>query len=333
MKSRRLLIPGILVLLILVAFPLIIRSSFAMHLLSLIFFYTALTSAWNIPVYGGKVSLGHAAFFGLGGYTAAILYVNYGVSPWLGLLASIMVACLGGLIVSLPLIRLKGPFFTLASIAFAEVCRLVAIDWRSLTNGSVGINIPFRPSVWNLTFQSSEPFYYISFLLAVIVTLISWKLRTSALGYHLKAAASDDEAARALGVNTNRVHFVAFMWSSGLTGLIGGLYGFYVYVIEPHTMFSLTLFSLQPALNGIIGGLGTVAGPVIGSIIMTPLGEFMRFYLGSIQQGLNFVVYGFVLIVTVIFIPGGIYSLARDWLTRRTGNGPADQRGKAHDAA
>jgi len=284
---------------------------------TLIFFYIALTAAWNIPAFGGQLSLGHASFFGIGAYTGAILYVKYGMSPWIGLLVAMVTALAGGLVLSLPLLRLRGPFFTLASIAFAEVLRMVAIDWRSLTNGSVGINIPFRPALANLTFQSGRPFYFIFLALAVVVIYLTYRIRSSALGFHLRAAASDDEAARALGVNTSLAQFLALMWSAGLTGILGLFYVFYNYVIEPGTAFSMDLFSLQPALNGIIGGMGTVWGPVIGAIIMTPLGEFLRFYLGTIQQGLNYVVYGLVLIATVKFIPGGIVSLIEPWLKHK----------------
>ncbi len=257
------------------------------------------------------MSLGHAAFFGLGGYTAAILYVKYAVTPWIGLAGAVLVALIGGIVMTLPLIRLRGPFFTLASIAFAEALRMIAIDWRSMTNGSVGLNIPFKPGFSNLTFQSGIPFFYISLLLAVLVVVIAHRIRYSVLGYHLQASASNDEAAQALGVDTKKAHFVAFLWSSGLTGLIGAFYVFFIYIVEPNLIFSLTLFSLQPALNGIIGGIGTIWGPVIGAIVMTPLGEYLRFYLGTIQQGLNYVVYGIVLIVTVNFIPGGIISLIK----------------------
>ncbi|UCF90122.1 MAG: branched-chain amino acid ABC transporter permease [Desulfobacterales bacterium] len=305
--------------LILLLIPWFFQSTFVLHMHTLIFFYIALTAVWNIPAFGGKLSLGHAAFFGIGAYTATILYVKYGITPWLGLLAALVVSMLGGLVMTLPLIRLRGPFFTLASIAFAEVLRMIAIDWRSLTNGSVGINIPFKPAWINMTFQGGKPFYYMSLILAVGIVWLTYRLKNSALGFHLRAAASDEEAAQALGINTSRAHFIALMWSSGLTGAIGVFYVFYIYVLEPHTIFSLDLFSLQPALNGIIGGMGTISGPVIGAILMTPLGEFLRFYLGTIQQGLNYVVYGLVLIATVKFIPGGIVSLLTPIIKRTPG--------------
>ncbi|MCF8040827.1 MAG: branched-chain amino acid ABC transporter permease [Desulfarculaceae bacterium] len=317
MRTNKLIIATAILMLGLLVVPVFFTSTFILHMFTLVFFYIALTAAWNIPAFGGKFSLGHAAFFGLGGYTAAILYVKCGISPYIGMFAGTFVAMLGGVILSFPLVRLKGPFFTLASIAFAEVLRMVAVDWRSLTNGSVGINIPFKPGWLNLTFTSGMPFYYIAMGLAIAVILLSWWIRSSSLGYHLRAAAADEDAAKALGINTAKSHFLGLMWSSGLTGLIGVLYVFYNYVLEPGSGFSMDRFSLQPAMNGIIGGMGTIWGPVIGAIIMTPLGEFLRFYLGTIQQGLNFVVYGLMLIAVVNFVPGGIVSLMEPWFKKK----------------
>ena len=309
MKSKYLCIVGVVISILLLLVPVFFKSTFTLHMFTLVFFYVALTTAWNIPALGGQLSLGHASFFGVGAYTAAILYVNYGVSPWIGLFIAVGAALLAGTILSLPLIRLRGPFFTLSSIAFAEVLRMVAIDWRSLTNGSVGINIPFKLGFQNMTFKGGEPFYYIFLVIGVITVLIAYWIRNSALGFQMRAAASDDEAARALGVNTSLAQFWGLMWSAGVTGVLGAFYVFYNYVLEPSTAFSMDLFSLQPALNGIIGGVGTVWGPVIGAVLMTPLGEFLRIYLGTIQQGLHYVVYGLVLILTVKFIPGGILSI------------------------
>jgi branched-chain amino acid transport system permease protein len=301
---------------VLLIIPFFFRSTFILHMHTLVFFYVALTAAWNIPAFGGQLSLGHASFFGIGAYTGAILYVKYGISPWIGVPVAVLTSVIGGLVLSLPLVRLRGPFFSLATIAFTEVLRMVAIDWRSLTNGSVGMNIPFKLGWMNLTFQSGKPFYYIFLALAVLVVYLSYRIRHSSLGFHLRAGASDIEAAQALGVNTSLANFIALLWSAGLTGVLGLFYSFYMYVLEPSTLFSLPLFSLQPALNGIIGGMGTIWGPVIGAVIMTPLGEFLRFYLGTIQQGLNYVVYGLVLIATVRFIPGGVVSLISSLLKK-----------------
>jgi branched-chain amino acid transport system permease protein len=292
----------------LAAVPLLVTQSYLLHLGILILFYIALTAAWNILAFSGKVSFGHAAFFGLGAYTSTILLLKLGINPWIGLLAAIAMALLGAAAMAVPLLRLRGPMFTLATIAYAEVLRRVAILWRELTAGSEGLTIPFNPGWLHMSFTGKVPYYYIFLALGTCSVWISYRLYHSATGFHLRAAASDEEAAQALGIHTQRVQIVALMWSAGITGALGVFYTQYVYMIDPDLVFSVTLFAIQPALNGIIGGLGTVWGPVLGAVLMTPLGEFLRSYLGDVRQGLNFFIYGVTLIIVVMVLPGGIIS-------------------------
>ena len=305
MKSRLLVL---LVLLGLVALPLVYRAPFFLHMIILIFFYVALTEAWNILGLCGKVSLGHSAFFGIAAYTSAILCIREGVIPWIGMFPALLATYLGAVALAVPLLRLRGPMFTLASIAFSEVLRRVAMVWREVTAGAEGLTIPFTPGWHHLTFTTKVPYYYIFLLLAAGSVYIVHRMYHSALGHHLRAIASDEEAAQALGINTGRVQLLALCWSAGITGLLGVFYTQYVYMIEPEWAFSQMLFALQPALNGIIGGLGTIWGPVLGAVLMTPLGEYLRSYLGALQQGLNFFIYGLVLIGVVMVLPGGIIS-------------------------
>lgn len=318
MSARKFLAPA--VFLALAALPLAVKDNFLLHILILIFLYTALTVAWNILTLAGKVSFGHSAFFGLGAYTSTILFLKYGVIPWIGLVAAIGVAVVGGIIIAVPMLRLRGPMFTLATIAYVEILRRVSIIWRDVTAGSEGLTIPFNPGWMYISFTSKAAYYYIFLVLAAVTIFISHWLYHSATGFQLRAAASDDEAAQALGINTKRVQVAALCWSAGITGALGVFYAQYIYVIDPELVFSLTLFSIQPALNGIIGGLGTVWGPVLGAVIMTPLGEFLRSSLGSIRQGLNFFIYGVALIAVVMVLPGGIIS-ALGALGRRLGIG------------
>jgi branched-chain amino acid transport system permease protein len=305
---RRALVLPVAGLAALAAVPLLVTQSYLLHLAILILFYAALTAAWNILTFSGKVSFGHSAFFGLGAYTSTLLLVKVGVIPWIGLAAGILMALLGALTMTVPLLRLRGPMFTLATIAYGEVLRRVAIIWRDLTAGSEGLTIPFNPGALNMSFTGKAPYYYIFLALAAGAIGISHWLYHSATGFHLRATASDEEAAQALGIDTNRVQVVALMWSAGITGALGVFYAQYVYMIDPDLVFSGTLFAIQPALNGIIGGLGTVWGPVLGAVLMTPLGEFLRSYLGHVRQGLNFFLYGVTLIVVVMVLPGGIIS-------------------------
>ncbi len=313
----------LILLLFLLLIPLFIESSFMLHMFILIFFYIALSVGWNILALSGNVSLGHCAFFGLASYTSAILFIKLGVLPWFGLLAGIAVALLGATAMSLPLLRLRGPMFSLATIAFGEVLRQVAVTWRSLTAGSEGLTIPFETGWLVLQFTTKVPFYYIFLVLAIASIFISYRIYYSSVGYHLRAIAADAEAAQSLGINTSKVQMIALYWSAGITGALGVFFTQYVYMIEPEWAFSLMLFSVQPVLNGIIGGIGTVFGPVLGAILMTPLGEFLRSYLGTLHQGFNFFVYGLILIGVVMVAPQGIFPAlvpflrAKGWLRNR----------------
>lgn len=286
--------------------PLVTADQFVLHICVMIFIYVGITVAWNILAFGGILSLGHAAFFGIGSYTVALLYVNLNINPWLGILAAMLTAGIGALCLAIPLLRLRGPFFTLSTLAFVEVLRLIAIYWVGLTNGSVGITTPPAEGWALLSFQERQPYYYIVLFMTLIAISISVWIYHSKMGYHLRAVASDEDAVRALGVRTPRLKLTALVISAALTGAFGAFTAMYFFVIEPETNFSATLYSIQPALNGIIGGMGTLLGPIVGALLMTPLGEWLRTTFSGATQGLNFVIYGIVLIVIVRVMPGGI---------------------------
>lgn len=316
--------PTLLALLV----PLFTQDQYILHICVLILIYIGITVAWNIMAFGGILSLGHAAFVDIGAYTVSILYVDYGLNPWIGIILAIIFAAIGSLILAVPLLRLRGPFFTLATLAYVEVLRLLAIWAVPLTNGSVGITTPPTQGLAFLSFESRQPYYYIALILTLLAIGISIWIYRSKLGYHLRAVATDEEAVRALGVRTNRVKLSAMLISAGMTGAFGAFGALYFFVIEPDTQFSATLYSVQPALNGIIGGMGTIAGPIVGAIIMTPLGEWLRVTFSGASQGVNFMIYGVVLIVIVRLMPGGLVegfkSIAR-WI-RRGGKGRGSSR-------
>ena len=288
--------------------PVFTSDQYILHVCVMILIYVGVTVAWNILAFGGILSLGHAAFFGIGSYTVAILYVKMDVNPWLGILAAMLTAALGSLLLAVPLLRLRGPFFALATLAFAESLRLIAIYAVPLTNGSVGITTPPTQGFALISFSSREPYYYIVLAMALIAIGVSVWIYYSKMGYHLRASASDDEAVRALGVRTPRLKLAALVISAALTGAFGAFAAMYLFVIDPETNFSTPLYSIQPALNGIIGGMGTVVGPIVGAIVMTPLGEWLRTTFSGTTQGLNFVIYGVALIIIVRVMPGGIVS-------------------------
>ena len=308
----RLYLPLLAVLIVILA-PLAF-DPFYLHVLVMILFYAALSQAWNIiSGYGGQLSLGHAGFFGLGAYTSTLLFLQTGLTPWIGGILGGLLAAVTALVISYPCFRLRGPFFALSTVAFGEVIRILAIYFRGLTRGSVGLQIPFRPGLANLVFRSKASYLYVALGYLLLTTGTTWWIERSKLGHALVALREDEDAAEATGINTHWSKLTAVMVSAFLTALGGVFYSQFVLFIEPYSVFSADL-SVQIALAAIIGGIGTVSGPIIGSFIVTPVMEFARAWLGGGSfRGLHFLIYGLVLIFVVILIPQGI----GEWLRAR----------------
>jgi branched-chain amino acid transport system permease protein len=305
---------GIILLLsfvILLIFPHVVQNPFVLHLLIMMLFYASLGAAWNIiGGFAGQLSLGHAAFFGLGAYTCVLLHHYTGLSPWVGMLLGVLVASLFAAAIGYPCFRLRGPFFTLATIAFAEVLRILVIYFKDFTKGSVGITIPQKMGLTNFMFREKAPYLYIILIFTAGVFLISYLIEKSRFGYHLIALREDEDAAESLGVNTARTKLKAAIISAALTSFGGVFYAQYILFIEPYSEFSLDL-SIQFALVPMIGGMGTSIGPIIGSFVLTPLQELLRSWLGGQFAGLYLVIYGIILMLVVIFMPQGILGLIR----------------------
>jgi branched-chain amino acid transport system permease protein len=298
----------ILLVLVVLLFLLVVltKNAFYLNLYFLVFMFAGLSSAWNIiGGFGGQLSLGHSAFYGIGAYTCSLLFIKYGLPPFFGLPASIGISLILALAIGYPCFRLKGPFFTLATIAVAEVLLLLAVYFKRLTAGSEGLSIPFKPSFLNLCYESKTPYALEALCFMLLALGISAWIQKSRLGYQLVALRDEDQAAEALGVNTSWVKMAGLMISAGITALGGGLFAQYVLFLEPHSEFSINN-SVNLALTSMVGGLGTVAGPVIGSFLLIPLQEFLRVWIGSSFQGLYFVIYGALLILVVMFMPKGI---------------------------
>lgn len=295
--------------------PVLPQKTFYQDLILMIFFWGTLAAAWNlVGGFAGQISLGHTAFFGIGAYTSTLLWLKFGLSPWLGMFAGAGLAILVAIGIGVPCLRLRSHFFALATIAFAEVLHFVASYWRGLTEGGVGLLIPFKPSIENFMFRGKIPYAYIALGLMLLIILISGVIKNSRLGFYLVSLREDQDAAESLGVNTSRCKLIALIISVFFTAVVGTFYAQYLLFIDPETVFSLPL-SIELALLTIIGGLGTVIGPIIGSFILTPLDVLLRGWLGGISAGLNFIVYGIVLVVAVIYFPRGIAGWLQTWYT------------------
>ncbi len=306
---------GFLVLLALLVAT--VQNAFVLHLLIMVFTSVALGLAWNIiGGYGGQLSFGHAAFYGIGAYTSTLLFVNLGVTPWLGMVAGGFLAVVASLILGFPCFRLRGTYFTLATIAFAEVLRILVVYFKEFTGGSIGIVLKFNAGFLNLMFKNREPFAYIALGFMALTYYLSVWVENSRLGYYLTALKEHEDGARALGINTYRCKLIALMISAFLTALIGSFFAQYLTFIEPESEFSLGL-SIGLTLSVMIGGIGTAMGPVIGAFIITPLQELLRIYISGEHQGLQNIIYGIVLVVVVICIPQGVYKWVTETIFRK----------------
>lgn len=300
--------------------PLVLRDAFLLDGLILILLWGAVSSAWNVAGgYAGQVSLGHAGFFGLGAYSAALLATRWNASPWVGLLVGMALATTAGLVIGYLSNRLRGPYFVLATIAFSQILLIVASRWRGFTAGSEGIPVPFRPGFWTLGFVDKAVWVYLMLALAVLLYLAQRYLERSRLGYQLAAVREDEDAAQSLGVPARRLKVVAIAVSAALTALCGGFWAQYVGFVDPFYVFSVDL-SVRFALGAIIGGLGTALGPFLGSLLVTTLEIYLRAQFGGIGAGLvgiYLIIYGCALILVVRFVPQGLMGWLGDRLRLR----------------
>ncbi|WP_408008417.1 branched-chain amino acid ABC transporter permease [Pseudalkalibacillus sp. A8] len=290
--------------------PYAFSNRFYLNIFILVLLYATISTAWNIlGGYGGQLSLGHAIFFGLGAYTSTLLYLNFDISPWLGIFIAAVISIGGGVLLGWPTFRLKGPYFTLATIAFAEVIRHVTLYWRDLTHGASGVNIRFDPNFANFIFREYSVYYYAVLVLFFISLAIVYWVDKTRIGYYLKAIREDEDSAETLGIHVTKYKMLAMILSAGLTGIAGVFYAQYMLFFEPDSVFNLN-FSIEIALIAIIGGMGTVYGPLLGACIIIPLNEILRSSFPALN-GMNYLIYGILLILIVSFMPNGILPILK----------------------
>jgi branched-chain amino acid transport system permease protein len=270
------------------------------------FLFAGLALAWNIAGgCAGLISFGHSAFFGIGAYTSTILFLNYNVTPWLGIFVGAVAAAIAGAVLSLICARLKGPFFILSSLAFAEVARIIALNWSSVTGGAEGLSIPPVPDLANMVFGSKTAYEALTLVYLLAAYAVTRWLEASRFGFYLFAIRDNDEAAAAAGINPLMVRSAAMALSAALTGMGGTLFAQYFLYLDPTYVISPEL-SFQFALLPAVGGLGTAVGPILGSFLITPLSELLRANLGNAAAGLHLVIYSAGLIVVMLYFPSGI---------------------------
>jgi branched-chain amino acid transport system permease protein len=305
MKSK--LPVSIVIAIVLLALPLLFKQD-VIHYLNLIFFFTALTAAWNIiSGFGGQLSLGHSAFFAVGAYTSTLLYMDLGVTPWIGMIIGGLLAIPVAFLIGYPTFRLRGSYFVLATLALAEVVRRLLVYFKEVTRGSVGIPMPFTGSPKNLQFPNESGYYYLFIVLAFLTLYIGWRVRYGRIGYFLLAIREDEEAAESLGVSIRRCKLFAFYISAFFTAIIGTIYSQWASYIDPDAVCSIEL-SVQIALAGILGGMGTVWGPLAGAAILIVSQVLGLSFTGGLIGGV-YMLYGLLLIVTILLRPQGVIGL------------------------
>ncbi len=304
-------IAGVGLLLVVLLMPWYLSDRFFLNLLFLIFLYAGLASAWNLlGGYAGQFSLGHTAFFGIGAYTSTLLYIMIGVSPWVGMAAGMLLSGLLAFLISYPVFRLRGVFFAMATIAMGETVRILLLWARAKVDIPYGLSINYEPLFSNMIFLDTRSYAWLSGAFMLLVTAVCYGLTRSRIGFYLKALRDNEDAAQSVGIDLRRYKLIAFLISAVFTSAGGTLMAQYVLYIEPSTVFNMTI-SIDLALMSILGGIGTIFGPLVGALITLPLQEFLKDWLGPVGAGAHLVVYAGMLILIVMLLPEGFMGLWR----------------------
>ncbi|MET4205920.1 branched-chain amino acid ABC transporter permease [Bradyrhizobium sp. LA2.1] len=307
-----------------IAYPLLLSSPFQQRLGALVLLYAIAASAWNIVGgYAGQVSVGHVVFFGCGAYAAMGSYAKFGLSPLFGIPSGIVLAVGLAAIIGVPTLRLSGHYFSMATIAVAETVRLIVTntDWLGAAVGLSGPTVP--RNIFDLSFLSSLPYYYLFLVVLVITLFITWWMTNSRMGFYLRAIKDSERAARSLGAPASRTKLYAYMLSAALTSVAGALYAMMFGFVDPESGLGI-LISVKILIMAALGGAGLLFGPLVGAAILVPLEEISNSWLGGKGAGLTFVLYGAIIVLIARFQPGGLLSL---FMGRRK---PGADKGAGH---
>ncbi len=283
-------------------------SPYFQGLLIFIMMWVILGTSWNLLAgYTGLVSFGHAAYFGIGAYAAAIPFLHFGLSPWWGLLTGGIAAIILGYLLGIVVFRLRGPYFALGTLATAEILRIIFGEEEWLTNGHTGI-------LYMTTWVSKYPYYYIALALALgAVFSVKYVMKTKA-GFYFLSIREDQDAAEALGINTKKYKNIATIISTFWAGMAGAFYMIYMGFIDPEVVFALHNISIITILVGIIGGVGTIWGPAVGAVVMVFMQELFRSSIFGLApewlSRFHSLVFGLLVIFVILYMAGGIVG---DW--------------------
>jgi branched-chain amino acid transport system permease protein len=313
-----------LLIVVLLVLPMVVTNRFAIDIFIRILLFAFIGVAWNLMGgYAKQLSLGHAAYFGLGAYTSTILQIDFGISPWIGMVAGGVVAMLASLPIGALCFRLRGPYFAISTIATAQVLMLFFLKFRDFAWGAEGTTIPnLGNAPLMMQFEAKAAYYYIALGLLAIGLVITHRIERSWMGYYLVAIGEDEDAAEAIGVNAPKVKREIYMVSAFLTALAGTFYVQYIYFIDPNTAFSFNI-SVEAALVSIVGGVGTLWGPVIGTVLLETTSALLQSWLGSSFGGIQLTVYSLILIGVILWRPTGLLGVFNEVYRRIVRADPA----------
>ena len=312
------MVHGLLLVLALL-FPVVFSSPFMVNFGVLALFYAFIGQSWNIAGgFAGQLSFGHVAFFGVGAYASTIVQMRFGFNPWLGLPVSALAGAAAGWLIAVLSFRagLKGSYFALITLAFAEVFRIVA-NSVEITGGGLGMLIPMKQTVANFQFGDRRVFYFIILALTVISVALALWLKASRFGARLAAIRENEDSARALGIDTFAEKTKIMMISGAIAGTGGCFFAQYFLYIDPSIAFGVDK-SVEMLLVSMIGGAGTVYGPLIGAVLLAAVSEVTRAWFTI--QGLSLVLYGALLVVIIAYLPNGLIDLFERRGRRRGGS-------------
>ena len=319
MSPRTEWIRGIIILVVLSLLPLIFQNPYTMSILILLFLYAYFALSWNIlGGIAGQLSLGHSAYVGIGAYTSTVLFLQWGISPWIGMIVGAIFAAFAAILIGFPCFKLRGAYFSLATLAAAMILQIIVENTNNLLGGPRGLEITLlKDAPWQFQYTNKLFYYVIVVLLFFSVIGVTRWILHSRIGYYLNAIKNDQEAAQSLGVNLTRYKSIAAAISAIFTAIGGTFYAQFVLYINPEKIIGTNL-SIQLAVMCIIGGRGTILGPILGAVLLVVSAELLHLYMGGKMIGLDIMLYGIILMTVIRFEPQGIYVLIRKFFNRFT---------------
>ncbi len=297
--------------------PVVVKDPSHQNLAILILMAAQLGVAWNIVGgYAGQVSLGHVAFYGLGAYTSTLLLTQFGMNAWVAMICGGILAAAISLIIGWSCFRLNGHYFGMATIAVAEIIQIIFTNWE-YAGAAVGLTLPMDQQGWgSMIFTDKAPYYYIALGLLLVTLAVNYWIEHSYLGYYFRAIKDEPDAARSLGINLSRYKQIAFAVSSFFTAIGGSLYAQKELYIDPGSVLHTGL-SIKMALVSILGGVGTLLGPVIGAGVLTFIEEGTRALFGGSGRGTDLVIYAALIVVIAVYYPTGVMGWIKQFFARR----------------